>query len=153
MKRRVFLMAAVLLLAAFDLLPLLLILKQAFTPERETFAWPPTWLPHEVTLENFVAMRSTVELGGGFALSISVGLLTVLSTVALTLPAAWLAARRPHTVRWLDATMIVARLFPSIVLAQDSTTTRPASVCGWRIRCSAFRSRFWCCGRHSATSP
>lgn len=103
--------------ALLDLLPLALILKQAFTPERESFAWPPTWLPHEPTAENFRALGRTIELGNGVWLSVSVAALTVLSTLALTLPAAWVAARHGRLDRPLDAMLIVTRLFPSIALA------------------------------------
>jgi multiple sugar transport system permease protein len=103
--------------AAVDLLPLALILKQAFTPERESVAWPPTWVPHDLTLDNFRALGATIELGRGAWLSACVAVLTVASALALTLPAAWLAARWSKADRTLDAMMIVTRLFPSIALA------------------------------------
>ncbi len=118
MKRiSVMLVAPALVVAALDLLPPALILKQAFTPERESFAWPPTWLPQNFTLDNFRALGTTIELGRGVWLSGCVAMLTVASTLALTLPAAWLAARRPQLDRPLDVAMIVTRLFPSIALA------------------------------------
>ncbi len=118
MKRTSVLFTALALsVAALDLLPLALTLKQAFTPERESFAWPPTWLPHTLTLDNVRRLGATIELGRGIWLSLGVALLTVISTLALTLPAAWLAARRPQMDRPLDAAMIVTRLFPSIALA------------------------------------
>ncbi len=117
MRRPLVRLAAALLVAAINLLPLALILKQAFTPERESFAWPPTWLPHEPTFENFRVLRATVELGNGLLLSLCVALLTVASTLALTLPAAWLAARKPLMDRPLDAAMVGSRLFPSIAVA------------------------------------
>ena len=115
--RRVGLLAAAAVIAVVDLLPLALILKQAFTPERESFAWPPTWVPHHVTLENFDALRDAVELVDGLWLSVSVALLTVAAALALALPAAWLAARQPRLDRPLDATLVLTRLFPSIALA------------------------------------
>lgn len=118
MRRKALLLTLGLLIGVIDLAPLALILKQAITPERESFAWPPTWLPHALTLENFRGLQGTIELGDGFWLSVSVALLTVASTLILTLPAAWLAARRPESVdRPLDAALIVTRLFPSIALA------------------------------------
>lgn len=109
--------AIALLIAALDLLPLALLLKQAVTPERESFAWPPTWLPHEPTAENFRAAANAVELGRGMGLSLAVAIGTVAATLVLALPAAWLAARRPRLDRRLDAAMVVTRLFPSIALA------------------------------------
>jgi ABC-type glycerol-3-phosphate transport system permease component len=118
MRRTGILLCLALLVGVIDLAPLALILKQAVTPEHESFAWPPTWWPHELTLANFHALHGTIELGDGFWMSVSVASLTVASTLVLTLPAAWLAARRPHSVdRPLDTAMIVTRLFPSIALA------------------------------------
>jgi multiple sugar transport system permease protein len=104
-------------LAAAVLLPLALILKQAFTPDAESFAWPPTWLPHQPTLANFRGLFGSVELPYGLQLSVLIATLTVLSTLALTLSAAWVAARAPAVDRPLDATLVIARVFPSIALA------------------------------------
>jgi ABC-type glycerol-3-phosphate transport system permease component len=115
--KRIGLVLAVLAVAFVDLLPLALILKQAFTLESESFAWPPTWIPRQLTLDNFRGLRDAIELDYGFWLSVVVALLTVGSTLALALPAAWLAARRPCADRPLDTALIVTRLFPSIALA------------------------------------
>ena len=107
----------VLAVAAADLLPLGLVLKQAFTPERESFAWPPTWLPRTLTLENVRTLREAVEIEGGLGLSALVAALTVAATLAIALPAAWVAARRPAVDRGLDRALVFARLFPTIALA------------------------------------
>jgi ABC-type glycerol-3-phosphate transport system permease component len=115
--KRLALVASALAVAAADLVPLGLIAKQAVTPERESFAWPPTWLPHTPTMANFRDVAAAVELGRGFALSASVATMTVVATLALALPAAWLAARRPRADRPLDAAVLAARVFPSIALA------------------------------------
>ena len=108
-------------IGATNLLPVALLLKQACTPERESFAWPPTWLPHEPTLQNFRAL-SGMELAGGFWLSVLVAGLTMLSALAIALPAAWIAARRPRLGRVLDGAMLVTRLFPTIALAVPLAT-------------------------------
>lgn len=115
MRRTALLLA--LAVAAIDLLPLALILKQALTPEAESFAWPPTWWPREMTLENFRAVHAAIEVGSGFALSTLIAVLTAAAALALALPAAWVAVRRPAMERPLDAVLLVARLFPSIALA------------------------------------
>ena len=115
--RRAGLLVLGLLVVIVDLLPPALLLKQAFTPERESFAWPPTWLPHGLTLDNLRALHSAVELGNGLWLSGFVALLTVVSTLVLSSPAAGLAARQPRLDRPLHAAMIITRLFPSIALA------------------------------------
>jgi multiple sugar transport system permease protein len=120
--RRLALGAAALAVAVVNLLPLALVVKQAVTPERESFAWPPTWIPHTLTLENFRAVGAAVELGRGFAMSVGVAVLTVVATLALAAPAAWLAARHPRHGRALDAGLTAARIFPSIALAVPLAT-------------------------------
>ena len=68
------LVVVALALAGADLVPLWLVVKQAVTPERESFAWPPTWLPHELTGENFRRVADAVELERGIVLSLGVAL-------------------------------------------------------------------------------
>jgi multiple sugar transport system permease protein len=115
--RRLIGTAVALGVGALNLLPVWLIVKQAITPERESFAWPPTWWPAEPTLENLRALSVSVELGTGLIRSASVAAAAVLLALALALPAAWLAARRSDSARPLDASMVAARLFPPIALA------------------------------------
>jgi multiple sugar transport system permease protein len=116
MKRALTFLAA-LTLCGLALVPIGLILKQAFTPEPESFRWPPTWLPETPTLENFRVAAETVELARGLWMSLFVASLTTLSTLTICLSAAWAAARRPRLDRPLDAALVVTRLFPSIALA------------------------------------
>jgi multiple sugar transport system permease protein len=116
MKRVVTLFVA-LSIACVALIPIALILKQAFTPEPESFQWPPTWLPATPTLENFRIAAGTVELARGLWMSLLVASLTTVSTLTVCLSAAWAAARRPRLDRPLDAALVVTRLFPSIALA------------------------------------
>jgi multiple sugar transport system permease protein len=115
-KRHVALGAAV-AIALVDLVPLALVLKQAVTPERESLAWPPTWVPHTLTLENFRAVAAAVDLGPALVRSGVVALLTVALTLALAVPAALVARRRARTDRALDAVLVLARVMPSIALA------------------------------------
>jgi ABC-type glycerol-3-phosphate transport system permease component len=103
--------------AVVDLAPPWLLVKQAFTPESESFAWPPSWLPHTPTLENFRAIDAAIEWRTGLWLSLIVACSTSVATLALVLPAAWAAARFPHLDRPLDLAMLAGRLFPSIALA------------------------------------
>jgi ABC-type glycerol-3-phosphate transport system permease component len=56
-------------------------------------------------------------LPDGLRLSLLVAALTVLSTLAVTLSAAWVAARAPAVGRPLDAALVIARVFPSIAVA------------------------------------
>ncbi|MEW6268249.1 MAG: carbohydrate ABC transporter permease [Thermodesulfobacteriota bacterium] len=105
------------LVAAVSLTPLAVIVKQAFTPDRESFAWPPTFVPRTLTLENFAAIADAVEVGAGLAMSVSVALLAVVLALGLALPAAWLAARDVPAGRGLDLLVVLARIFPAIAVA------------------------------------
>ena len=116
MKRRIF-TALALLVAFINLLPLWLVIKQAFTPERESFAWPPTWFPEQWTWDNFAKAGEAVPLESGLVLSVGVAVSTVFSTLLLTLPAAWAAARRARLGLRMDGAMVVARIFPTIAIA------------------------------------
>lgn len=115
--RRAATFALALALGALNLVPVWLLLKQAVTPERESFAWPPTWWAHEPTLANFGAATRAVDLLGGLLLSVGVALAAVLGTLALAGPAAWVAARRPHLEKPLDLVLVLARMFPPLALA------------------------------------
>lgn len=103
--------------ALLAVLPLVLVVKQALTSDRESFAWPPTFVPREPTIAHFRALADAVELRSGFALSLLVALVTVAATLAIAAPAAWLAARDPRTDRRLDALVLLARVFPAIAVA------------------------------------
>ncbi len=116
MKRRGIVLLAF-AIAGVNLVPLWLVVKQALTPERESFAWPPTWVPHELTLSNFSGAAEAVPLAQGLGLSVGVAVATVISTLALSLPAAWLAARREEVGSRLDGVVVAARLFPTIAIA------------------------------------
>ena len=104
-------------IAAIDVFPVALLVKQAVTPEHESLAWPPTWLPHELTLENVRAATAAAELGQGLGLSAGVAIATVVLTLVLALPAAWAGARRPALGRGLGTLVTLARVFPPIALA------------------------------------
>jgi len=104
------------------LLPLWLVLKQAFTPDAESFAWPPTWVPDTPTLANFRALLGSAEVARGMRMSVLVAALTTMSTLVLTVSAAWVAARVPSVDRPLDAALVLARVFPSLALAVPMAT-------------------------------
>ncbi|MEO2168350.1 MAG: carbohydrate ABC transporter permease [bacterium] len=116
MKRR-WLFAAALALGATNLLPLWLVVKQALSPEKESFSWPPHFFPQEWTLANLAAAAEVVPLGGGLLMSLGVAGATVLSSLLLALPAAFAAARRPPLDGPLDVAFVAARMLPTIAVA------------------------------------
>jgi ABC-type glycerol-3-phosphate transport system permease component len=115
--RRLVVLALALGIGAPNLLLVWLLAKQAITPERESFAWPPSPWPVEPTLANFRAAAAAVDLGGGLALSAGVALASAAIALAIAGPAAWLAARRPALDRPLDTALVLARVFPTVALA------------------------------------
>ena len=115
--------ATVWAIASAALLPLWLIVKQAVTPDRESFAWPPTLVPHEPTLASFAVLAGTTELADGFLLSFGVALATVAAALAIALPAAWLAARDAVHDRRLEILVLLARVFPAIAVAVPLAVT------------------------------
>lgn len=104
-------------IALVAVLPLLIVVKQAVTSDRESFAWPPVFVPRAPTLAHFGALAATVELRSGFALSVLVAIVTVVATLAIAAPAAWLAARDERTSRGLGTLVLLARVFPAIAVA------------------------------------
>jgi multiple sugar transport system permease protein len=117
MSKRLGILAGALAIAVTALLPPLLIAKQAFSPEVESYAWPPTWIPHTPTLENFRQLHEVVDVTHGLFLSLFVAALTVASALLIALPAAWVATRRARFDRGLDAALVLSRVFPSMALA------------------------------------
>jgi len=69
-------------------LPLYLLAKQSVTPELETFAWPPHWTPHHLTLSHFISVFAVNELRSAVLRSIGVA---AVSAVIATLLGAMLA--------------------------------------------------------------
>ena len=115
--RRRSLFAAAVLVGVANLLPLWLVVKQALSPEEESFAWPPHFVPETWTFGNLAAAAEVVPLASGLAMSLGVACATVVSSLALALPAAWASARSPRLDRPLDAAFVVARMLPTIAIA------------------------------------
>ncbi len=63
-------MAAAIVLAA--IVPLYLLAKQAITPELESFAWPPDWLPHRLIVAHFRSVLGVTELRTALLRSLAV---------------------------------------------------------------------------------
>ena len=62
--------------------PLYLLVKQAITPELETFAWPPLWLPHHMTASHFLSVVTVNELRSASLLSVFVGVLSAIASAS-----------------------------------------------------------------------
>ena len=62
MKKSRLIYIFLILVGFVNLFPLWVIFKQAITPEKESLSWPPTFLPHELNLENIFMFFRTAEI-------------------------------------------------------------------------------------------
>lgn len=137
--RRVAPLALAAAIGLLNLVPLAIVLKQALTPEAESLAWPPTWVPRKPTLENFRALGEAVELASGLGLSLLVAALTVVATLAIAVPAAWAAVHGPAVDRALDRLLAVARSLPTIAVAVPLASL----FVGWGLYNSPWGAGLW----------
>ncbi|HZO80703.1 MAG TPA: ABC transporter permease subunit [Candidatus Binataceae bacterium] len=106
--------AAIVLGAA---LPLYLLLKQAITPERESFAWPPLWLPHRIVGTHLHAVFALPELRGAILLSLGIALLSAALATALGAMLGYAMARSGAGRAAGFGALTAARLLPMIAVA------------------------------------
>lgn len=108
------LLAALLLLTTC--LPVYLLLKQAFTREVESLAWPLSFFPHSFTLAHFNIFweRPTLQQGAWLSVWVS-GLATGLSLLVGVM-AGWGIARMPRTGGYWVGSVSASRMFPMMLV-------------------------------------
>ncbi|MDO8434028.1 MAG: carbohydrate ABC transporter permease [Candidatus Binatus sp.] len=97
--------------------PLYLLAKQSISPELETFAWPPSWLPHRATLAHFAAIFAVTELRDGVIRSLLVAVATGIAATAFGAMLAYSMTRGGLGRRAGFATLSGVRLLPMITVA------------------------------------
>jgi len=102
---------------AAAVIPLYLLAKQALTPELETFAWPPFWLPRKITLANFAQVFTVRELRGAIARSLGVGVVSAVGATAMGAMLAYAMARAGAARRAGFAALSGVRLLPMLAVA------------------------------------
>lgn len=105
------------LVIAAAVVPLYLLAKQALTPELETFAWPPAWLPRHLTLEHFVTVFAVGELRGAIVRSLAVGVVSAAGATALGAMLAYAMARGTTARSAGFGAVSGVRLLPMIAVA------------------------------------
>ncbi|MCL5044894.1 MAG: carbohydrate ABC transporter permease [Deltaproteobacteria bacterium] len=117
MVRRVLarLLSGSLVLAGFG--PLYLLAKQAITPELESFAWPPFWLPHRLTAAHLRAVFALSELRSVLARSLAVAALSAVLATALGAMLGYAMARGRRERAAGLGLISVTRLLPMIAVA------------------------------------
>jgi multiple sugar transport system permease protein len=98
-------------------LPLYLLAKQSVSPELETFAWPPHWTPHHLTLAHFVTVFAVNELRSAVLRSLGVAAISALIATALGAMLAYAMARSSFAQRVGFSTVTGVRLLPMITVA------------------------------------
>ena len=92
--------------AIIILLPFVWIVLSAFKPESELVRYPPTLLPREWTLDNFIGFFSATQFQRAMLNSFILALTTTLLAMVVAAPAAYALSRFNHRVF-----EVVARLF------------------------------------------
>ena len=98
-------------------LPTYLLIKQALTPELESFAWPPQWLPSDLTLAHLKSVYALAELRSAVVLSVFVATAAALLSTALGTMLAYAMARRERLRQAGMAAITATRLLPMIAVA------------------------------------
>ncbi|WP_063727511.1 carbohydrate ABC transporter permease [Streptomyces sp. RTd22] len=107
-------LAAVVLIAD---LPLLWILFTAVKPDEEIISYPPTFLPHTVTLDNFRTLFEISSFGTYLTNSLIVAAVSTLLVVGLGTCAAYALVRfRIPGLRWIGELSLFAYLVPPILV-------------------------------------
>ncbi len=109
--------AFALLLVLSYALPYVYLLMTALKPAADVQQIPPRFFPHTISLENFREVLSTATLPKAFVNSLVVAVLTTVLSLALAVPAAYVATqyRRPITVVFLLFALIT-RMVPAVSL-------------------------------------
>jgi multiple sugar transport system permease protein len=104
-------------IVAGALAPLYLLLKQAITPELQSFAWPPYWMPHQITSAHLKSVLAVSELRSSAIRSIIVALECAASATGLGAMMGYAMARSVAGRKAGMAAVTATRLLPMIAVA------------------------------------
>ncbi|GBD93980.1 trehalose transport system permease protein SugB [bacterium BMS3Abin05] len=104
-------------LVLVNVFPIVLVLRQAFTPGSESVAWPLRLLPRQVTFLNFQLLWRTQSLLSHLSLSFWVALATTLLSLLMGFPAGWAAARSRALESISTQSALLSRVLPPIAIA------------------------------------
>ncbi|MFZ0887963.1 MAG: carbohydrate ABC transporter permease [Candidatus Binataceae bacterium] len=97
--------------------PLYLLGKQALSPELESFAWPPIWLPRHLTVEHFRSVFAVTELRSAVLRSVFVAGASAAIATVLGAMLAYSMARSRLGRRVAMGAVTAVRLLPMIAVA------------------------------------
>lgn len=104
-------------LFVINLLPIFLVLRQAFSPESESATWPLQLFPQRLSLQNLVSLWQTQSLFEHVFLSLWVALGTTVVSLTIGFPAGWAAARSRFLAGITTRSALLSRILPPIAIA------------------------------------
>ncbi len=109
------------MLLIVNLVPLSLVIRQAFTPESASAGWPLRLLPEQLSLENLTTLWRAQSLTGHVLLSVWVATATTVLSLAIGFPAGWAAARWRPLETSMTRLSLGSRILPPIAIAVPLT--------------------------------
>ncbi len=104
-------------LVVASLFPFAVLLSSALKSPEEIHDIPPRWIPLEVTWENFITMWDDVGFGQALVNSLVVCGLTVLFTLILAVPLAYVMSRsRSQKTKFAQTFLLLTQMVPPMVL-------------------------------------
>ncbi len=95
------------------LAPLAMLVANAFKTPAEILAWPPTFIPHDPTLENFTSVIGTTPLLRWIGNSLAFALLSTVAIVMTSSIAGYIVAKFPfRTINVLFALFLATAIVP-----------------------------------------
>lgn len=102
---------------SIELMPLFFMYTTAFKPNSEIFRWPPTILPHHLTLGKFWSILTNSTIPTALRNSIIISLATCGIVAAVAPPTAWGLSRYPYRgSETISYGIIATRIIPPISL-------------------------------------
>lgn len=107
------------LIVVWSAAPIYVVIMSAFKLPRDIFAYPPTLIPPQWTLQNFIRLFGAwPEFTGALLNSLVVAFVTVLLTLLVSLPAAYAFSRFRAGILRQSAILIIAiRMFPPLIIS------------------------------------
>ncbi|MDE0113922.1 MAG: carbohydrate ABC transporter permease [Albidovulum sp.] len=114
---RTIVQALALLLVLSFAVPYVYLVMTSLKPAAHVQQIPPSFLPNRISVENYLTVINTQSMPRAFLSSVAVAVLTTILSLALSVPAAYVAAqyRRPITVFFLLFALIT-RMVPAVSL-------------------------------------
>jgi len=104
-------------IVAGALAQLYLLLKQAITPELQSFAWPPGWIPHHITAAHLRSVLAVGELRSSMIRSVMIALESAASATVMGAMMGYAMARGAASRKVGMAAVTATRLLPMIAVA------------------------------------